>query len=402
MKVVIVTPYFRSLHAPKGGVGSHYAELAAALSPLVEKVTVIVPHASFPSHISTGYLPHNVELVRVHCGNGSGVLGKILGRFFNFSFNMRVAWKLFRLQRAGCVDIVETTNYQYPCLFYSFVPGHAPIVTRVSTTTRQIREANGLAPDAGLGLIARLERLMIRRSTGIVTHTRLHAGHTSMELGLPISRFHLIPHGIFVPQVCPPLPPGDPITVLFVGALDRRKGADVLIESIPVLLARSRNLAFRIVGYDKAGEYEKMLSANLPDGMHMRVTFLGAVSQDALEQEYRNCHLVVCPSRYESFGLVFAEAGSFGRVPVGTTAGGIPEVVEHGVDGILVEPGSAPALIEALERLVNDREAIHRLASAARRSTERKFDRALMAQRTLEHYRCFVAPHHDEPLLRAS
>ena len=357
---------------------------------MVDELNLIVPHASVPRDLPPGLLPENVKLIRLRCGNGAGVWGRIAGRFFNLIFNVRAAWTLLGLQRSGRVDLVETTNYQYPCLLYSLCPGHAPIITRVSTTTRQIREANGKSLETGLGLIARLERMMIRRSSGVVTHTKRHAELTADELGFPISRFHIIPHGIFVPAECPPLPPPNPVNILFVGSLELRKGADVLIEGIKTLLERSQNVTFRIVGVDESDTYQKLLNASLSADARRRVTFLGAVTQAALEQEYRNCHLVVCPSRYESFGLVFAEAMSFGRVPVGTTAGGIPEVVENGQDGILVEPGSTTALVEGLERLLDNWDALAGLAAAARKSAESKFDRTLMAKRTIEHYSSFV------------
>jgi glycosyltransferase involved in cell wall biosynthesis len=398
LRIAVVTPYFRTPNAPKGGVGSHYAELVAAMSPLVEEITLIVPRASIPSHLPPGQLPKNVKLIRLRCGNGNGPLGRILGRFFNLIFNIRAAWTLSLLQWSGRVDLVETTNYQYPCLLYSWCPGHAPMVTRVSTTTRQIRESNEDTAKGGLGLINRLERSMILRSSVLVTHTTRHAELTAMEMGFPVSLFHIIPHGIFIPPVCPPLPSEETITVLFVGSLDHRKGADVLMESIPPLLQRWPRLVFRVVGVDKDHLYKTRLAANLPDHARDRVSFLGAVSQGELDREYRNCHVVVCPSRYESFGLVFAEAMSFGRVPVGTTAGGIPEVVDHGVTGILVEPGSTDALITGMEQLLTEHGAIQRLALSARRAAESRFDRELMARRTVEFYTRVVRAHGGDPM----
>jgi glycosyltransferase involved in cell wall biosynthesis len=397
LKIAIVTPYFRTQNAPKGGVGSHYAELVASLSPLVEEIAVIIPRDSIPAHVPADQLPKNVRLIRLRCGIGDGPLGRMLGRFFNMIFNIRVAWTLSRLQWSGRIDLVETTNYQYPCLLYSFCPGHAPIVTRVSTTTRQIRESNDDTAKGGLGLISRLERSMILRSAGVVTHTYRHAVLTAAELKIPSSRFHIIPHGIYIPPASPPLPSGNSVKVLFVGSLDRRKGADVLIESIPALLRRSQRLEFRIVGSDKGNFYQNSLAANLAGDDCDRVKFLGAIFQNDLESEYRNCHVVVCPSRYESFGLVFAEAMSFGRVPVGTTAGGIPEVVDHGITGILVEPGSTEALSRGIELLLAEEDAIPRLATSARKAAEDRFDRCLMARRTVNYYAEILQPRRDGP-----
>ncbi len=81
---------------------------------------------------------------------------------------------------------------------------------------------------------------------------------------------------------------------------------------------------------------------------------LGQVSGERLSELYRECSLFVAPSLWESFGLVFLEAMAQGKAVVGTTAGGIPEVVEDGLTGLLVPPGDANALAGAVLSLIGD------------------------------------------------
>ena len=99
-----------------------------------------------------------------------------------------------------------------------------------------------------------------------------------------------------------------------------------------------------------------------------RITFAGELTDDDLMQAYADCDVFVLPSRYESFGLVLTEAMMFGKPVVATRAGGMAEIVEHGGNGYLTEPGDPAALADALRAL---------LASADRRSAFGARSRAL-------------------------
>jgi glycosyltransferase involved in cell wall biosynthesis len=83
--------------------------------------------------------------------------------------------------------------------------------------------------------------------------------------------------------------------------------------------------------------------------------------------------LVVVPSVAEAFGLVLAEALYLGRAVVATRVGGSPEIVDDGVDGILVPPGDSAALAEAIGRLLDHPGERERLAGAGRQKVQERF-----------------------------
>jgi hypothetical protein len=108
---------------------------------------------------------------------------------------------------------------------------------------------------------------------------------------------------------------------------------------------------------------------------------LGWVSDEQLSNLYRTCKLVVAPSRYESFGLPLIEAMQYGKAVIGTTAGGMPEVITDGREGLLVPPGDASAFASALVRLVNDDRLRQQYERAAVERFEREFTQEAFAAR---------------------
>ena len=91
---------------------------------------------------------------------------------------------------------------------------------------------------------------------------------------------------------------------------------------------------------------------------------------------YQEASVVVLPSltEAESFGMTLVEAMACGRPVVGSRVGGIPGVVRDGVDGLLVPPGDAPALAEALRRLLTDEELGATMGAEGRRAAESTWD----------------------------
>jgi glycosyltransferase involved in cell wall biosynthesis len=199
----------------------------------------------------------------------------------------------------------------------------------------------------------------------------------------------VVPHGMPPAQALPPtsaLPPEQPesITVLFVGRLEARKGIDVLLAAIPGLLAAHPQLRFRILGDNTLPQtgasrsYQQAWCAQPQNRPWLeRVTFEGWVDDATLQAAYRACDIFVAPSRFESFGLVFLEAMRVGKPVIGCHAGGMPEVVDAGVTGLLPPPGDSVALAEAIAQLA----ASASLRTAMGESGRARFLRHFTAER---------------------
>lgn len=165
-----------------------------------------------------------------------------------------------------------------------------------------------------------------------------------------------------VDRVADPRPSGqqrNPCTVLFVGRFEKRKGIDLLLAAVPGLLESVPDATVVMVGRnDLPGESgrpyaEEFLEAHADAPWIGRVDIRGEVDDDELWDLYRDAGVLVAPSRFESFGLIYVEAMMAGVPVVALDAGAAPEVVDHATTGLLVEP-EAEALRAALVSLASD------------------------------------------------
>jgi N-acetyl-alpha-D-glucosaminyl L-malate synthase BshA len=120
-------------------------------------------------------------------------------------------------------------------------------------------------------------------------------------------------------------------------------------------------------------------------GIKDRVRFLGA--QTDVEHLLPAADVFLLPSEYESFGLAALEAMACGVVPIATRAGGLPEVIQDGVDGLLVDDGAIDSMGGAAAALLADPERLARMGAAARASALERFNRDAVVSRYESVYR---------------
>ncbi|MHC1785354.1 MAG: glycosyltransferase family 4 protein [Anaerolineaceae bacterium] len=98
-----------------------------------------------------------------------------------------------------------------------------------------------------------------------------------------------------------------------------------------------------------------------------KISFTGRVSDKALRNLYLQHDLLVVPSEYEGFGIVYLEAMNMGLVPIGSTDGGAGEIITNSKDGFLINPNDAEGLAEILQELIRDPKKIRSLIMNARK-----------------------------------
>jgi glycosyltransferase involved in cell wall biosynthesis len=158
---------------------------------------------------------------------------------------------------------------------------------------------------------------------------------------------------------------GDTVALLSVGIIVPRKGYDLLVAALAMLGGLPWRLT--IVGdrWRDAQASARLDADILRHGLTARIAIEGAVSAERLAALYAAADVFVLASRYEGYGMAFAQAIAHGVPVIGTTAGAIPETVPAGA-GLLVPPDDVAALAAALRLLISDRDARARLADNAR------------------------------------
>jgi glycosyltransferase involved in cell wall biosynthesis len=159
--------------------------------------------------------------------------------------------------------------------------------------------------------------------------------------------------------------------VLFVGALTRwhkYKGLNILLRAFKHV--KRNDVRLLIVGDgDLKGEYQRQcVSLGLSD----KVVFAGNVPDKDLPKFYAASTMLVLPSkdRSEGFGLTILEANASGKPAIGSNVGGIPSVIKHGVNGLLVPPCDEKALASSISTLLEDETQAKKMGEAGRRVAE--------------------------------
>jgi phosphatidylinositol alpha-1,6-mannosyltransferase len=149
---------------------------------------------------------------------------------------------------------------------------------------------------------------------------------------------------------------------LFVGVLEPYKNVENLAAAWRLVAERLPAATLRLIGDGHRRDVAEGLVAELPD----RVSWSRAVPGEAIARALDDAWLLLLPSRAEGTPRIVLEAFCRGRAVVGGRVGGVPDVVEDGVSGILVDPDDVSGIADAVARLLGDRAEAERMGRAAR------------------------------------
>ncbi len=179
---------------------------------------------------------------------------------------------------------------------------------------------------------------------------------------------------------------GKPVHLFSCGRLNVVKGHQDLFSAVRILLDQGHDIQLDIAGEDDDGGhgYHQTLAALLKaKKLENHVRLLGAISSDAVRDYLLKTHIFVLASWHEPLGVAYMEAMSCGVPTIGTDAGGVPELITNGQDGLLVAPQNPAALADAILSLINDRKLANNLGAAGRERIVTGFDSRLGAQTIL-------------------
>ncbi len=219
----------------------------------------------------------------------------------------------------------------------------------------------------------RLYRCLERAAKGLTTAliaVSEEERDAARALGYAGERVFLIRNGVTGPEAGPVrVRGGEALTVGFFGRLTPQKGPDLLLEAAGEVMTHLPHVTFRLYG---GGEREAALRAQA-DRLKMpsHVRFLGPCPPEEALARMRELDVVAVPSRWEGCPYVVLEAFQAGVPVVAAAVGGVPELIRNGVNGVLVEPGSAESLADGLLGLLRDPHKRGQLAEEGRAALAR-------------------------------
>lgn len=223
-------------------------------------------------------------------------------------------------------------------------------------------------------LLAQLEGRNARRADRVITTSEYCRQRIVDHYRVPAHKIGIVPEGIDVAawtQALATIPPAtdQARTILCVARQYPRKHIADLLHAFALIRQRVPNARLRIVG--DGPEHARLVDLAQTLNIVAQVDVLGGVPDAAIKREYAHCDVFCLPSVQEGFGIVFLEAMAAGKPIISTTAAAIPEVVQHGITGILLPPGDVHALAGALLLLLTDDTRRESYGAAARAVVER-------------------------------
>lgn len=289
------------------------------------------------------------------------------------------------------------TEFQPDCVHFHTVGGFSPSLIAATRDYPRVMYAHG--PEDWMLELLRWNLPSATQPTGLSAADRLRYLHLrfvqrpayrfwlrGIEAAAPVSEFmaESIARDLpklpitAIPNTCEdgfaPLPIEDPNRIVFLGRLSTVKGVDVLIDAFRRASASNPELRLSIIGEGPDRARLESLAADLI--ARQQVRFTGWLNRAGIIDQLAASALVVVPSLWpEAFGRVVLDAYSCGRPVIASRIGGLPELVGPET-GLLVAPGDAIGLAEAIGRLAGDHETLRQLgAAAAERAADFSLDR---------------------------
>lgn len=325
--------------------------------------------------ISGGYL-YDRKLVECLRARGDDVeiislkwsiYGKHLGQ--NFSRD------LLRHLGEAEFDVLLQDELNHPSLFWlngrlrPHIP--YPIVSIVHHLRCSEAHPRGLMP-----LYRKVERSYLRSVDGFVFNSQTTKREVELLSGVkrPFvvatpagDRFHPSISQEAIKERCQQ---AGPLRILFVGNVSARKGLQTLIQALSGL----QDVDWRL---DVVGEttvsptYTGQIQQQIQQkGLSKQISMLGSISDDELKHLYHNHHLLIVPSQYEGFGIVYLEGMGFGLPAIGTRGGAAGEIIEDGENGYLIDVGETAVLAQHIRHLHQNRNELTRLSLNAQKSSQ--------------------------------
>lgn len=321
----------------------------------------------------------------------------------NLSHAEAVHREILRIGKTRRIDLVSVPLWDCEG-FFCLLDDSLRCVLSLQTSLKIVSDMHKSWHSPEMDQLLAIERQTVRSARYVHSISHSILDRVRRDYGAPVepAEAFVVPLGIvdrsreFQPQ-----PADGRVRVLFVGRLEKRKGVDLLLDAAIQLAREYPNLEVIFAGNDAIpseegptyrAAFQKRYAA---DPAAAQVVFKGQVAEDELYQLYADCDIFCLPARYESFGLVLVEAMMFSKPVVGMSAGGMKEIVDHGVNGFLADPEDRDSLLDSLARLIDSEALRQEFGRQSRRRYESLFSLERMIENTQRAYEAIIdgVPH---------
>jgi glycosyltransferase involved in cell wall biosynthesis len=370
-----------------GGIEAHVTNLAQSLAAQGHQVRVVTARQNNSERVRDTFA--GLDVTRVPQLN----LPKTLtAQYLAYATGLLIA-----LRARGQADVVHYHTF-WPDAFTAF------LINKFVPTIYTVHESRFLIMSEQAESRRKLQ-LALRPFQGIIApSSELLA--VARQMGVSADKSVFIPNAVDANKFSPNVArgslralcdiPADHVLILCPRRLVPKNGVEFLIESFHLIRQRLNKISMVIVG--DGPERQKLEERVSELGLHDSIIFLGSRGNDELPAFYADADIVAIPSLKEATSIAGLEAMASACAVVATRVGGLPELIDDGVNGLLVPPCDPEALSIAITRLVDEPTLRTQLGLAARARVEREFTWEQVAIETMRAYDRAIAVWHGRPI----
>ena len=233
-------------------------------------------------------------------------------------------------------------------------------------------------------LINKIEKKILRFDDKIICISN-YVKEYLRKIGIPNNKLEVIYNGVDL-SIYEKLTkiPEQYFTIGTIGRLDIQKGIDTLLYSFKKVLSQKEFIKLEVIGEGPLKTEYINLSKEL--GLSQNVTFLGKLKPEEVRQQMRKWNLFVLASRWESFGMVLIEAAAMGLPIIATNVEAIPEIIDDGKNGLLINPDSPQELYEKIMLFLSGEINHNEIIKNSKANVSRNFSMSEMVDKTQQLY----------------
>jgi glycosyltransferase involved in cell wall biosynthesis len=312
-------------------------------------------------------------------------------RFWEEGLTRGLRSKLLKLHSQNKIDIVEIPEFggaAYSCT----PPLPFPIVINFHMSSMMVDELNGIKPDDERLAQYSFEEKAIKNGTAYRSPSDAVRRDVSKRFNIDMTGISVIPNPVSTQpfDAISKLHSGDVrFHVLFIGRLERRKGAELLCAGIKDILDIDDHIHVTIAGeteLNDADGYRSAIERVLDSQQRQRVWFLGSVERSNLFILYCRSSILLAPSLFENAPYSILEAMSSMLPIVASSSGGIPEIITHEQNGLLFENGDTASMVKCIRKLYEQRELGIHLATNGYNTIKTSFSPDSIAKKSISFY----------------
>lgn len=291
-----------------------------------------------------------------------------------------------RLEKEKKADVVEYPDSYAPGFLHRFF-STLPWVVRIHMPYKLLMKWYSSEKSWP---IAYMEDWVLRHADTAVFPTESFKNWFLEEENVLATEISVVPNPINTKKFLSEGKKADSLNVCFVGWLRHSKGFHILTNVMESLLSEMPSIRFVVAGgipEDDKGPGEYLLKIIAEKKFEDRVIYRGFLNDEELIDFYREAAVIVVPSLLaETFGYSCLEAMASGVPVIASSLGGLKDLVEHGVTGLLINPGDVRSLNESLRRLLINQNERHEMGLRARDTVTKKYNYDSFAKNMTDAY----------------